>query len=196
MPIIDHHVVGQRQARLAAGLGGNHPIGQRGIDAVALHQPRVLHGHRHVHHQDAVQPGVLLAAAGLGEQGNGGNRVRSLGLLAGLAQQLADRRVGDRLQRLARLRGIEDAGPQRGTVQLAVGLQDGVSEVGGDPRQPLAARRHHRACGQVGVGHGDAQRLEAAADLALAGGNAAGQPDHEAAHRAALNAGRRSSGSR
>ncbi len=75
LPIIDHHVIGQRQPLRAAGLGSNHPVGQRRVDTIALHQPGVLHGLRRVHQQHPVQPWVGLPPTHLGQQRNGGNRI-------------------------------------------------------------------------------------------------------------------------
>lgn len=57
LPIIDHYVIGQCQALRTAGLRSNHPVGQRSINAIALHQPGVLHGFRCIHQQYPVQPG-------------------------------------------------------------------------------------------------------------------------------------------
>ena len=100
--------------------------------------------------------------------------------------------MGNGFQSLAFLRGGEDTLAQRRAIQLAIGQQNPRSKVCGDPGETFAARRDHVAGRQVGVGHGDAQCLEAAAELALAGGDAAGQADDVAAHRPALSAGRRS----
>ena len=54
--IVDQHIIGQCQPLRTAGLGGDHLVGQRGVDAVALHQPRVLHRFGRIHQQYPVQP--------------------------------------------------------------------------------------------------------------------------------------------
>ena len=95
--VVDHHVIGQRQALLAAGLGRHHRFCQRSVYAIAGHQPAQLDGHRRIHHEYAIQPRIGGAAAGLGQQRNVGDRIRPIGLFALLTQQSADGGVGDGL---------------------------------------------------------------------------------------------------
>ena len=73
-------------------------------------------------------------------------------------------------------------GAQAGPVQAAVGQQHVGAETLGNTGQRRAVGSHHGPGGQVGVGHHDAQRLEAPGHLTLAGGDAAGQANHIAAH--------------
>lgn len=93
MAFVDHHVIGQCLALCAAGLGGNHLVGQGHIDAVALHQSRVLHGLGRIDQQDPVQPRIHLAAADLGQKRNRRQRLGAGGLLALLLHQAPDRRM-------------------------------------------------------------------------------------------------------
>ena len=50
--------VGDGQPFGPGGLGGHHPLGQCGVDAVALHQAGALHVGRCIHDEDAMEPGV------------------------------------------------------------------------------------------------------------------------------------------
>src|SRR3546814_1977282 len=66
--VVDDHVIRDRQPLPPGGLGGDHAVGEGGVDAVALQQAGVLHGDRHVDHQDPVQPRVGAAAASRSEE--------------------------------------------------------------------------------------------------------------------------------
>jgi hypothetical protein len=65
---------------------------------------------------------------------------------------------------------------ERGAVELAIGLDHPRTEAFGNGGQRRLARRDHRTCGKVGIGHGDAMGRKAIADRGFPRGDAAGQP--------------------
>ncbi|MNI66001.1 hypothetical protein D3C73_1215410 [compost metagenome] len=142
----------------------------------------MLYGLGRVHQQHPVQPRVGLAAAHFGQQRDRRQRIGAGGLLALLLHQTADGRVGDRFQRRPLGRVCKDVGAQTRPVQAAVGQQHVRAEAFGNQGQGRAADCHHRACGKIGVGHDNPQRLEAPGHLTLARGDAAGQANHILAH--------------
>ena len=174
--VVVEHPVGVQHLFGPGGLGQHALPGCRAVQPVPAHDPVQAQRLGRIHHPQRVeqvslaalhpQGGVQHHPPGAGGQGG-----------QGLGQAGLDERMQDRLQPGPPGRVGEHLAAQAGPVQAALRVQDLRPEGRHHLGQPLGAGGHHLPGHQVGVDHHPARCGHPGGGVALARGDAPGEPD-------------------